>query len=243
MNVIELNNVWLKFKLKHNRRKRLKELILNPFSSNGRVEEFWALKDITFNVEEGEVVGIIGRNGAGKSTLIRVIAGIYQPDKGTVNIRGRVSPLLTLGAGFKPDLTGRDNIYLNGIFLGLKEREIDEKYHSIVEFSELGRFIDTPVRNYSSGMVARLGFSIAVNTEPDILLIDEVLGVGDENFREKSQKKMKEFMEKAKAIVIVTHNLSFINEFCTKALLIDNGQLISMGIPEEVISRYKESIK
>jgi len=214
MKVIELNNVWLKFKLKHHRKKRVRDVILNPFFSNGKVEEFWALRGVTFNVEEGEIVGVIGRNGAGKSTLIRVIAGIYPPDKGIVKVKGRVSPLLTLGAGFKPDLTGKDNIYLNGIFLGLKEKEIDESYDSIVEFSELEKFIDTPVRNYSSGMVARLGFSIAVNTRPDILLIDEVLGVGDEKFRVKSQKKMKEFMQKAKAIVIVTHSLGFINKFC-----------------------------
>ncbi|MCU4138622.1 MAG: ABC-type polysaccharide/polyol phosphate transport system [Thermodesulfobacteria bacterium] len=242
MNVIELKNVWLKFRLRRNKRKKLRDLLLNPFSRNHN-EEFWALKEISFQVKKGDIVGVIGRNGAGKSTLLRVLAGIFIPDIGEVKVYGKISPLLTLGAGFRPDLTGRDNIYLNGILLGLKEKEIDAKYKAIVEFAELEKFIDIPVRNYSSGMIARLGFSIAVHLEPDILLIDEIFGVGDEAFRKKSQKKMLEFMQKARAIVLVTHNLNFVKEFCNKAIWINEGSIKDIGKPEEVINNYLENIR
>jgi len=213
-------------------------MILNPFSQDNRCREFWALKNVSFIIDEGDIVGVIGRNGAGKSTLLRVLAGVFPPDTGIVEIKGKVSPLLALGAGFRPDLTGRDNIYLNGILLGLKKQEIDAKYSSIVEFAELEDFIDAKVRSYSSGMIARLGFAIAVSMEPDILLIDEILGVGDEKFREKSRQRMEEFMKKAKAIVIATHNMGFVREFCNKAIWLDKGQVRAMGNPEEVVREY-----
>jgi ABC-type polysaccharide/polyol phosphate transport system ATPase subunit len=240
MSVIKVKSVGIKFRLYRSKRRKLREVILNPFSWNRKYQEFWALKDVSFSVEKGDIVGVIGKNGAGKTTLLRVLAGIFPPDTGTIEVNGRVSPILTLGAGFQPDLTGRDNIYLNGILLGLKKEEIDAKYESIVEFAELEKFIDTPVRNYSSGMIARLGFSIAISMEPDILLIDEILGVGDERFREKSRNKMREFMNKAQAIVIVTHNMNFVKEICNKAIWIDKGQVRQIGEPTEVIKSYLE---
>lgn len=242
MKVIEVKNVWLKFSLRRKRKIRIRDLIFNPLARNSR-KEFWALKNISFEVKKGEIVGIIGRNGAGKSTLLRVLAGIYVPDKGEVKVNGRISPLLTLGAGFRPDLTGKDNIFLNGIFLGLKEKEIEAKYEEIVRFAELENFIDVPIRNYSSGMIARLGFSTAVHLNPDILLIDEIFGVGDEVFRKKSQQKMLQFMKKARAIILVTHNLNFVKEFCNKAIWIHQGEIIKIGESQEVIENYLTALK
>lgn len=241
MGVIKIENLGVKFQLQHRRRRRIRERLLSPFFQGNRAEEFWALKGVSFEVKEGDIVGVIGKNGAGKSTLLRVLAGVFQPDIGTVEVYGKVSPLLSLGVGFRPDLTGKDNVYLNGILLGLSEREIDAKYDFIVKFAELEKFIDIPMRNYSSGMNARLGFSIAVSIEPDILLIDEILGAGDEKFRKKSQQRMKQFMEKAKAIVIVTHNMRFVREFCNKGILLDAGEIRSLGDAEKVVKAYINS--
>ncbi len=236
MTVIEATDVGVKFRKYRSRRRRLRAWLLRR--DERRMSEFWALRHVTFSVEEGEVLGVIGSNGAGKSTLLRVIAGIYRPDEGAITVRGRVSPLLALGAGFRPDLTGRDNVYLNGVLLGLSRREIDARFDEIVDFAELGDFIDQPIRTYSSGMAARLGFAIATSLEPDILLIDEVLGVGDEHFRRKSTAKMREFMRKAKAIVLVTHSMDLVREVCTRALWLERGQIYKMGDPDEVVESY-----
>jgi len=191
----------------------------------------------------GECVALVGRNGAGKSTLLLTIAGIMRPDTGLIRTFGRPSTLLTIGAGFEPDLTGRENVYLNGALLGLSRRYVDRRLDDIIEFSGLDRLIDLPLRKYSTGMRARLGFSIAVHTEPDILLIDEVLSVGDEGFRNKSREKLEELMETAHAIVVVSHDMSFVRRSCTKALWLEEGRVAAWGPSNEVVDRYLESAK
>jgi ABC-type polysaccharide/polyol phosphate transport system ATPase subunit len=202
---------------------------------------FWALRGVTFSVRAGETVGVIGRNGAGKSTLLHVLSGILSPDEGSVRTFGRTSTLLTLGAGFDPQLTGRENVFLSGAFLGLSQSQLEGCYDAIVDFAELGAFIDVPLRKYSTGMRARLGFSIAVHVEPDILLLDEVFGVGDAAFKEKSREKLAELMDDAKAIVLVSHSMEFVRESCTRALWLEHGSIAALGYPDEVTDAYEEN--
>lgn len=199
---------------------------------------FWALKEVTFVADQGDVIGVIGRNGSGKSTLLLTIAGILRPDTGLIRTFGRPSTLLTIGAGFESDLTGRENIYLNAALLGFSRRWIERRVKRIISFSELDRFIDVPLRKYSTGMRARLGFSIAAFTEPDILLIDEVLGVGDETFKQKSRGKILELMGQAKAIIVVSHQMDFVRQTCNKALWLHEGQVAAWGDASEVVERY-----
>jgi len=199
-----------------------------------------ALEDVTFTIRDKEVVGIIGKNGAGKSTTLGLIAGVLAPSKGKIFVKGKIAPLLELGAGFHPDLTGRENIILNGILLGMTRKEILSKLDSIIEFSELGDFIDEPIRIYSSGMLSRLGFSVAVHVDPDILLIDEVLSVGDFKFQEKSKNKIYEFKKRGKTIVFVSHDIETIKELCTKVILINNHQLIYDGEVEKGVEIYEK---
>lgn len=239
MKVIEVLNVGIKFHLLQRKRPHnWRSLLFTLGRGNQHVRDFWALRDVSFEMEEGEILALIGSNGAGKSTLLRVIAGIYAPEEGTVLVQGKVAPVLSLGAGFRLDLSGHDNVYLKGVLSGLTRKEIDERLDEIVSFAELEDFIDSPVRNYSSGMIARLGFSIALNLQPDILLIDEVLGVGDERFRSKSEERMREFMQQAKAILIATHNMEFVREFCTRALWLEHGRICMTGDAREVVSIY-----
>lgn len=205
------------------------------------VEEFWALRGISFSLEEGDVLGIIGKNGAGKTTLLKLVSGVLCPDRGCIHIDGTVCSLLSLGAGFLPDLSGRDNIYLNGMYLGLSKKRIDELYDQIVSFAELENFIHSQLRYYSSGMKARLGFSVAVHVEPDILVIDEVLAAGDKDFRKKAEKKMDEFMQKAKAIVIASHSTKLITDLCNKCLWLENGFAKSFGRAVDVVQQYLDS--
>ncbi|MDO8650404.1 MAG: ABC transporter ATP-binding protein [Candidatus Berkelbacteria bacterium] len=188
-----------------------------------RESKYWALKDVSFEVHKGEVFGIMGSNGAGKSTILSLIAGVMRPSGGVIQVNGRVAPLLELGAGFHPDLTGRENALLNGILLGLTKKEIASRLNSVLEFAELGQFIDQPVRTYSSGMLARLGFSVAVNTDPELLLVDEILAVGDENFQNKCFAKMKEFKNKGITIVIVSHNRAVMEQLCDRIIEIRDG--------------------
>jgi len=197
-----------------------------------------AIKNVSFTVADGEVVALIGKNGAGKSTILALIAKVLLPSSGTVKVFGKIAPLLELGAGFHPDLTGRENIILNGILLGMTKREIMEKLDAIIEFSELGEFIDKPIRIYSSGMLSRLGFSVAVHSNPDILLVDEVLSVGDIEFQKKSIRKIWEFKEKKKTIVFVSHDMGLVKELADKAILINNREKVFEGKPEEAISIY-----
>ena len=205
-----------------------------------RRSRFTALKNISFEVSAGETVGIIGKNGAGKSTILGLLAGVLKPSSGQVTVAGRIAPLLELGAGFHPELSGRENILLNGILLGMLKREVEEKIDSIIAFSELGKFIDQPIRTYSSGMLARLGFSVAVHCEPDILLLDEVLSVGDQGFQKKCIEKMMGFKRNGKTIVFVSHNSDEILKVCDRVIWIDKGIVYREGRVDQVINEYIE---
>jgi len=205
------------------------------------MQEFWALRNIDFEAYPGDVVGIVGRNGSGKSTLLRTLAGICEADCGHVEVRGKVGCLLSFGVGFNPNLSGRENIYLNGSVLGLRRREIDERFADIVEFCELGQFIDAPVRTYSAGMRGRLGFSIAIHIDPDVLLIDEVLSIGDSAFRAKAGSILDRFRNSNKTVVIATHSMNLVREACNKAIWLHDGEIRAAGNPEEVIAAYTAS--
>lgn len=219
-----------------------KELI-PALLGGGKAGEFvWAIKNLDLNIKPGETVGIVGANGAGKSTLLKLIAGVTQPTQGNLQVEGKISPLIELGAGFHPELTGRENIYLNASILGISKKQVEQKFDQIVRFAEIKRFIDTPVKHYSSGMYMRLGFSIAVNVDPDILLVDEVLAVGDVAFQQKCLKKMAEFKKSGVTIIFVSHNLESIKNFCSRTIFLRKGQLIADGQPEEVIPKFVQSL-
>ena len=236
---IEVNNVSLCFEVGKDKIDNLKEYFIRSIKRNKeKKSRFQALKDVSFKISKGEKVGIIGYNGAGKSTLLNVITGIYPPESGEVKTYGKISPLLALGAGFDPNYSGRENIYLNGAILGYDKQFLESKYDEIVEFSELGEFIDFPVKNYSSGMIAKLGFSIATIVEPDILIIDEVLGVGDINFRKKSSDKIRSLMDKGTTVLIVSHSIPQIRQLCDKAIWIDQGEIVEIGEVNEVCNHY-----
>jgi len=214
---------------------------IRRYLSGNRKHGFWALKNVSFDLNEGDILGIVGRNGAGKSTLLRILTGVLYPDRGTVEVNGRICSLLSLGTGFLPDLSGRDNIYLNAMYLGLDRKRVDEIIDEIIAFAELGDFIDSQLKHYSSGMKARLGFSVAVHVDPDILVIDEVLSTGDKDFRRKAEEKMLDFMNKAKAIVMVSHNTNLISDFCTRCVHIDQGEVRCFGPTEDVLENYLAS--
>jgi ABC-type polysaccharide/polyol phosphate transport system ATPase subunit len=203
-------------------------------------ERFWALRHVNVHVPHGESLGVIGPNGAGKSTLLQVLAGIMRPSEGSVEVRGAVSGLLTLGAGFDQELSGRENILLGGAFLGLDDKVTRELMPGIVDFADLGAFIDAPIKTYSAGMRARLGFSIATSVDPDILLLDEVLATGDATFREKSKGRVIELVKSAKAVVLVTHDMIWVQEYCNRALLLEHGQVVVEGTPDDVVAAHLE---
>ena len=207
-----------------------------------RDKEFWALNDVSFQLRRGEALGLVGKNGSGKSTLLRIIAGLIKPDAGTVEVNGRIAPLIALGAGFNPILTGRENIYANMSILGLSKKEIDERFDEVLEFAEIGDAIDSPVRSYSSGMAARLGFASAIHTEPDILLIDEVLAVGDVKFRTKCYRKLQELRSKGTSLILVTHSSTQILNACQYAIYLSKGSLIMSGEPYSVVTQYEEDL-
>lgn len=239
---ISVKNVSKNFKLPHERADSVKGLFVNPFNKNRKkFETQHALQNISFDIKKGEFFGIVGRNGSGKSTLLKIIAGIYQPSKGSVAIRGRLVPFIELGVGFNPELTGRENVYLNGALLGFSEKEVDDKYISIVGFAELERFMDQKLKNYSSGMQVRLAFSVAtILAESDVLLIDEVLAVGDADFQRKCFEYFKKLKKDKKTVVFVSHDMSAIREFCTRALLIEDGRVVEVGNTEFVARKYSE---
>lgn len=241
MEIIEAKNIGVMFKLRHEKRWTIKKSAMNIFKKRWPTQNFWALKNVSFKLNEGESLGIIGRNGSGKTTLLRVIGGIFKPDEGSIEVKGRVSTLLSIAAGFQPELSGLENIYLNGAILGLKKKSIDAIIDDIIDFSELNNFIDIPVKTYSAGMHARLGFSIAVNIKRDVMLIDEILGVGDSRFREKCEGKMRQFKEQGKTMVLVSHNMESVKSFCSRAILLDKGTMIAEGQPQEVIEQYLKS--
>jgi len=208
-----------------------------------REGEFWAVDDVSFELKKGEILGIIGPNGAGKTTILKMLNGIFMPNKGEIRIKGRVGGLIEIGAGFHPMLTGRENIYINGTILGMSKREIDKKFDSIVNFADIGAFLDSPIKYYSSGMYVRLGFAIAIHCEPDILLVDEILAVGDYMFQDKCISKLNQFCNEGKSIIIVSHDRHRIEKLCTKAVLLYKGKGISRGKPREVLDVYYHKIK
>lgn len=234
---VRADGLWKNFRLYHERNQFLKAAILR--GRRARYEEFWALKDVSFEVPTGTTFGVIGHNGSGKSTLLKTLTGILVPDKGTVSTVGRVSALLELGAGFHPELSGRENVFLNGAILGLKKREIEQRFDDIVEFAGLEQFIDSPVKNYSSGMFVRLGFAVAANVEPDVLLIDEVLSVGDEAFQRKSAERIEQFRRDGRTIVFVSHGLGQVEQLCETVAWLDHGEIKTIGPAAEVISEYR----
>lgn len=239
-NAIVVKNVSKRFVIPHEKVSTLKGAFVNYFKKKKSNEIFDALKDVSFEVKKGEFFGIIGRNGSGKSTLLKILAGIYVPNKGSVKIHGRISPFLELGIGFNPELSGRDNIYLNGTVLGLTKKQIDEKFNDIVAFSELERFIDQKLKNYSSGMSVRLAFSVAIHANRDILLMDEVLAVGDTNFQQKCINEFMKYREQGKTVILVTHNVEVVEKYCDKAMLLRNGEIQKIGDIKEVVEEYEK---
>lgn len=226
--------------------KRWGNKIIHPLASRRKPdpthEEFWALKDVSFEINQGDRVGIIGRNGAGKSTLLKILSRITEPTKGQVSIHGRMASLLEVGTGFHPELTGRENVYLNGAILGMSRAEIKRKFDEIVAFAEVEKFLDTPVKRYSSGMYVRLAFAIAAHLEPEILVIDEVLAVGDAQFQKKCLGKMEEAGKEGRTVLFVSHNMGAIRNLCTRAILLQNGETVYSGDPGPVISKYNENL-
>lgn len=237
---ISVRNVSKSFRLFHERYFSLKEKLIH-FGRTSH-EEFWALHNISLEIEEGTTVGLLGANGSGKSTLLKCISGILRPTSGEIELRGRIAALLELGAGFQPELTGRENIFLNGAILGMSRRDLELRYDDIVGFAELEQFIDTQVRFYSSGMYTRLGFAVAVNVDPDILLIDEVLAVGDEAFQRKCFDRIRQFQREGRTIVFVTHAADQVRQFCDAAAVVDHGNLVTYGEPGEAVRSYREHL-
>ena len=233
---VTVENVWKYFRLYQEKNQYLKSTLLR--GRRARYDEFWALKDVNFEIPFGSTFGIIGSNGSGKSTLLKCLAGILSPDKGSVSCNGRMAALLELGAGFHPDLSGRENIYLNGAILGMTRSEIDRKLEEIIDFSGLDKFVDTPVKNYSSGMVVRLGFAIATNVDPEILIIDEVLAVGDESFQHRCHEKIETFRQEGRTIILVSHGLIEVAQLCSTVAWLEKGAIQEIGPSYEVISKY-----
>lgn len=235
-----VEHLSMKFNLEREKAAGVSGLIGRLHNWRAGAEEFWALQDISFTLEEGERLGVLGLNGAGKSTLLKAIAGVFKPTSGSVKRYGKVVPLLELGAGFEKQYTGRENIYLYGSVLGYSREYIEKKFDKIVEFSELGRFIDVPIENYSSGMRSRLGFSIATATDPDILILDEVLSVGDVKFRRKSMKKIMGMMEEGTTVIFVSHSLQQVRKICNKAMILEKGKMVAFGDIDEITAQYEQ---
>jgi lipopolysaccharide transport system ATP-binding protein len=247
--IIQVRNLGKEYRVV-NANPSLREAIVKRFKSsrngkgngNAQTEVLWALRDVSFEVQPGEVVGLVGRNGAGKSTLLKILSRVIKPSRGEVDVYGRVGSLLEIGTGFHPDLTGRENIFLNGAIIGMKREEIKRKFDEIVAFAEVERFLDTPVRYYSSGMYLRLAFAVAGHFEPEILMLDEVLAVGDAAFQRKCLDKMKQISSEGRTVFFVSHNLSSIQELCTRALLVEAGRLIEDGSTYDVSVKYLKMV-
>ena len=239
--VIEVEDISVRFNLKKQRKLSLKEFFQNLKNKELMFQEFWALQNITLDVEKGDRLGILGLNGAGKSTLLKIIAGIMKPSKGSIKTKGRIVPLLELSTGFNRNYTARENIFLRGATLGFSTKYMEERFDEIVDFAEIRKFLNVPVSNYSSGMRARLGFSISTMVDPDILILDEVLSVGDAKFRKKSFKKMMNLIEnKDTTVLFVSHSIRQVERLCNKAILLENGKMTMNGDANEIIERYKE---
>lgn len=241
--VISLDNVGMEYYMQDEKIDNMKEFFIRLVKGKIKKRKKKTLENITFNIKRGESVGIIGHNGAGKSTILKIITGIIKPTAGTVKTRGNIAPLLNLGAGFDYEATARENIHLNGAILGYTKKELKNKFDSIVEFSGLADYIDVPLKNFSSGMVSRLGFAIAIDVDPDILLVDELLSVGDENFRQKCAEKIEELQKKGVTFIIVSHNMPQIKKLCQRAIWIENGKIVEIGDSAEICEKYSEYSK
>lgn len=239
--IIQVKDVTMKFDLYSERVDNLKEYFIKRLKKELKREKFTALDSLSFTINKGEVVGIVGKNGCGKSTLLKIISGIYKPTKGKVSISGTIAPLIELGAGFDMDLTGAENIYLNGSILGYSKKYIDEKYQEIIDFAEIGEFINVPLKNYSSGMIARIGFAIATVTQPDILIVDEILAVGDFLFQKKCEDRMNALMQSGTTVIIVSHAIEQIERLCNRVIWIEQGTLKQIGETMEICKCYKTS--
>lgn len=238
--MIQLENVTVNYKVANLKIKSIKEYIVHVIQRKMAYHDFHALNNINLDVHAGEVLGIIGHNGAGKSTLLKVIARVLRPTKGKVILRGHISPLLELGAGFDPELTGRENIFLNSAILGFSKKSIKSRFNRIVQFAELEEFIDTPVRNYSTGMISRLGFSVATDIQPEVLIIDEVLSVGDSDFQKRCSDRINQFRENGTTILLVSHDLEAVQKICNRVGWLEHGELRALGKPEKIIAEYKQ---
>lgn len=239
---IDVDNVSILFNMNKEKVDNIKEYFIKLITRKLKYNEFWALTDISFQVKKGERLGVLGLNGAGKSTLLKVVAGVLKPTKGSVKVTGVIAPLLELGAGFDMNYSGRENIFLYGATMGYSRKFIETKYDEIVSFSELEEFIDVPIKNYSSGMRARLGFSIATTVSPDVLILDEVLSVGDAKFRKKSEDRVKGMFSKGVTVLFVSHNTQQVRDLCDKAIILKNGKIIAQGEANEVCDIYEEKI-
>jgi ABC-2 type transport system ATP-binding protein len=237
--VIRADALGVRYSLRLTRKQTVRDSLIRRVKRTGD-PDFWALRDVSFSMVHGESLGVIGPNGAGKSTLLQVLAGILLPSEGVIEVDGHISSLLTLGVGFDEDLSGIDNIRLAGAFMGIDHRIVEDKLPAIVEYAEIGQFIDAPIKTYSAGMRARLGFAIATSVEPDILLLDEVLSTGDAAFRTKSKQRVLELVQEAKAIVLVTHDMEWVTEYCNRAILIEQGRIVMQGDPAEVVEVHQE---
>lgn len=239
--VIQVKDVGMQFNLSQEKIDNIKEYVIKMLKRELLFQEFWALRNISFEIEKGDRMGVIGLNGAGKSTLLKIISGVMKPTEGSLEIKGKLVPLLELGAGFDSNYTGRENIYLNGAILGYSKEFLDEKYDEIVEFAEIKDFMDVPIKNFSSGMRARLGFSIATVVEPEILVLDEVLSVGDAKFRQKSEARIMELFDKGITVLFVSHSIDQVKRLCNKAIWLEKGKIVMHGDAEEVCNKYAES--
>jgi ABC-type polysaccharide/polyol phosphate transport system ATPase subunit len=237
-NAIVVDNVSKCYRIPKEKKRTVYENLIGMFSGEKGYDEFWALKDVSFSIKHGETFGVIGPNGSGKSTLLKMLAGVLYPDSGSIKVNGRIAPFLELGVGFQPELSARENIYLYGAIMGLTKRDVERKYEDILEFAELKRFENMKLRNFSSGMYVRLAFSIAIQTNPDILLLDEVLAVGDEHFQKKCTDKVEEIRKSGKTIVFVSHALPSVSKLCTNSMLLAGGKPVMIGETGKVIEKY-----
>ena len=237
---IRLRNISVQYHIPTGHKKRLsmKEITVSLGRNKRAYSDFWALRDVDLTIRSGEIVGVIGRNGAGKSTMLAVVSGVLKPIRGSVEVSGRIAPLLSMGAAFDMELTGRENIYLNAAMLGFSRAEVDQRYDEILAFAELQNFIDAPYKTFSSGMGARLGFSVATSADADIMLVDEILAVGDEHFRRKCEERIASFRQRKVTILYVSHDLKTIQEMCTRTIWLDQGQIVADGAPDDVVAEY-----
>ncbi len=238
-NVVEVRHVSMHFNLMEERVDSIKEYCLRMLKGKLLYNDFVALEDISFDIRKGDIFGLIGLNGAGKSTLLKILAGVLQATKGTVKVKGKIAPLIEVGAGFDPELTARENVFLNGAILGYSRSFLESKFQEIIDFAELCDFVDVPVKNFSSGMYARLGFSIATVVKPDILIVDEVLSVGDFRFQEKCEKRIQDMIHDGTTIILVSHDINMIKKMCNNVIWLDHGQMVMLGDAKEICCRYE----